>query len=107
MRATIGEGATALVREVTNPSATCPDLPRAERKAMDRAHIASISQRAKCLKLADRIDNLRDGTARPDRAWLKIYANESRLLAQSLAGADAELEEELLSAIAVAEQAAG
>ncbi len=98
----VGTDAAALVREVTNPSASRRDLPRAERKAMDRAHLAHISRRARCLKLVDRADNLREGMATAERAWLARYAGESRLLAAALAGTDAELEAELAAAIAAA-----
>lgn len=107
LRRAIGDDALAIVREVTNPSKARPDLPRAERKAMDRAHIATISRRARCLKLADRADNLRDGCASPDKAWLATYVRESRLLAEALRGTDAELERDLDEAIAAAAQAAG
>jgi guanosine-3',5'-bis(diphosphate) 3'-pyrophosphohydrolase len=107
LRAAIGEDALAIVREVTNPSKQHPHLPRAERKAMDRAHIATISRRARCLKLADRADNLRDGCACPDTDWLATYVRESRLLAEALRGTDPELEADLAAALAAAARAAG
>lgn len=105
LRSVIGDDAFALVREVTNPSKQHPDLPRAERKAMDRAHLAHISARARCLKLADRADNLRDGCASPDKEWLATYVRESRLFAEALRGTDAELEGELVEALAAAASA--
>jgi len=107
LRAAIGEDAFTIVCEVTNPSKAHPELPRAQRKAMDRAHIAVISRRARCLKLADRADNLRDGCAGPDRDWLATYVRESRLLAEVLLGTDPELERDLQDALAAAAQAAG
>lgn len=107
LRGAIGDEAFAIVCEVTNPSKQHPELPRAERKAMDRAHLAVISRRARCLKLADRADNLRDGCACPDKAWLATYVRESRLLAEVLRGTDAELEADLAKALAAAAQSAG
>lgn len=99
LRAAIGDDALALVREVTNPSKGFPDLPRAERKAMDRAHIAVISTRAKLIKLADRADNLREGAGCPDKAWLATYVGESRTLAEVLRGTHPPLEAELADAL--------
>lgn len=107
LRAAIGDDALAIVREVTNPSKRHPGLPREQRKAMDRAHLAQISRRARCLKLADRADNLRDGCSSPDKDWLATYVRESRLLAEALRGADAELEADLAAALAAAGRAAG
>lgn len=107
LRAAIGDDALAIVCEVTNPSKQHPDLPRAERKAMDRAHIATISRRARCLKLADRSDNLRDGCACPDNEWLATYVRESRLLAEALRGTDPELEADLARALDDAARSAG
>jgi (p)ppGpp synthase/HD superfamily hydrolase len=105
LRVAIGDAAFAIVREVTNPSKDHPHLPRAERKAMDRAHIAHLSHDAKCLKLADRADNLRDAATAPDAAWRATYVGESRLLAEVLRGTDAELEADLAAAIGFAAQA--
>lgn len=107
LRRTIGDDACALVHEVTNPSKQHPALPRAERKAMDRAHIATISRRARCLKLADRADNLREAASSPRKEWLATYAGESRWLAETLCGTDPELEAELAAALAEAVRAAG
>ena len=107
LRAAIGDDALALVQEVTNPSKGFPDLPRAERKSMDRAHIAVISRRAKLIKLADRADNLTDGAKSPDKAWIATYVAESRLLAEVLKGTDERLEDELAIALEKAARAAG
>jgi len=105
LRAAIGDAGFAIVSEVTNPSKNHPELSRAERKAMDRAHIAHLSHAARCLKLADRADNLKDASTSPDREWVATYVGESRLLAEVLKGTDAELEGELAAAIAVAAKA--
>lgn len=106
LRLSIGNDALALVKEVTNPSKHHPDLPRAERKAMDRAHIAVISKRAKLIKLADRADNLTDGAKCPDKEWIATYVAESRLLAEVLKGTDEVLEDELAIALDKAARAA-
>ena len=106
LRAAIGDDALALVREVTNPSKGFPDLPRAERKAMDRAHIAVISKRAKLIKLADRADNLSEGASCPDKAWLATYVGESRLLFEALKGTDEVLEDNFAVALEKAASAA-
>ena len=99
LRTAIGDDALALVHEVTNPSKNFPDLPRSERKAMDRAHIAVISKRAKLIKLADRTDNLREGAESSDKAWLATYVGESRALAEVLHGTHSLLEAELATAL--------
>lgn len=107
LRTAIGDEALAIVREVTNPSKQHPDLSRAERKALDRAHVAHISRQARCLKLADRTDNLRDGCACPDKEWLATYVRESRMLAEVLRGTDTELEADLAQALDHAARIAG
>src|SRR5262245_46578040 len=57
--ARFGPWVEALVLQLTNPSKGSP-APRAERKALDHAHIASASLWARKLKAIDRLDNLRD-----------------------------------------------
>lgn len=72
-----------LVLSLTNPSRQHPHLPRAERKAMDRDHIAGQSAQAKEIKLIDRIDNLRSLSGAPADS-VKLYVEESRLLANAI-----------------------
>ena len=94
----IPDGTMQMVQELTNPSKQHPDFPRAERKRLDLEHLHSVSYESKCIKLIDRTDNLRDMQgAKPD--FCSLYAAESVLLAECLAGTSAELEEELLAAI--------
>lgn len=76
-----------LVLELTNPSKGFSELPRAERKAMDRQHLAQVSREAKIIKLIDRIDNLQDMTLAP-ADFQHLYAYESRLLAKALRSDD-------------------
>jgi guanosine-3',5'-bis(diphosphate) 3'-pyrophosphohydrolase len=54
-----------LVLEVSDDKA----LPKAERKRLQIEHAPHISARAKMLKLADKITNVRDVLARPPADW--------------------------------------
>jgi (p)ppGpp synthase/HD superfamily hydrolase len=65
-----------LVIGLTNPSKTRTDLKRAERKALDREHIAKGSYWVKVIKLIDRIDNIRDMGA-ADAGFRRLYGEES------------------------------
>ncbi len=60
-----GAAVAALVREVTDDKA----LPKAERKRLQIEHAAGLSPRAKLLKIADKICNLRDVTTCPPVDW--------------------------------------
>lgn len=73
----------SLVCDLTNPSKGSR-APRAERKAMDRDHIASASLWARKLKAIDRIDNLLDMTGCDKPDFLRLYADESDSLAEAL-----------------------
>jgi len=94
----LGLTSANLVEEVTNPSKQHPELSRAKRKEMDRDHIAQISHWGKVIKLADRIDNLRDIGCAP-KDFLKLYCEESVDLLESLLGIDEELEKEYVLAL--------
>jgi (p)ppGpp synthase/HD superfamily hydrolase len=86
-----------IVEELTNPSKQFPHLTRAERKKMDRQHIARVSWEAKVVKLADRIDNVR-GVVEEDgfsSAFVRLYRAESRSLFRNLRNVDSDLEQEL------------
>jgi len=73
----LGAYVLQLVNEVTNPSKGST-APRAERKAMDRAHLATISPPGMRLKARDRIDNLGDMIRNPmDAGFMRLYAKES------------------------------
>jgi guanosine-3',5'-bis(diphosphate) 3'-pyrophosphohydrolase len=87
-----------LVVELTNPSKGMK-APRATRKRIDREHLAKVSVQAKIIKLADRIDNVRESIddGETPRDWLKTYLRESELLLEVLRGTDASLESELLA----------
>lgn len=82
-----------LVRYLTNASKGSK-LPRAERKKMDREHLAKAPVEAKIIKLIDRIDNLREMEgAQAD--FMKLYAEESLLLLAVIGDADSRLNVEL------------
>jgi guanosine-3',5'-bis(diphosphate) 3'-pyrophosphohydrolase len=98
----LGDEAFNIVKEVTNPSKRFPELSRQEKKKMDREHIATISYRAKCLKLADRTDNLIDACQSPRRNWVRTYVEESMLLYTALVGTHFALEVRFLEALSMA-----
>lgn len=60
-----GEEVARIVMEVTDDKS----LPKAERKRLQIEHAAQISDRAKLVKLADKICNLRDVVAMPPVDW--------------------------------------
>lgn len=73
-----------LVTALTNPSKKYPWLSRADRKRIDREHLAEQVLEVKMIKAYDRIDNLQDMTGAPTE-FRQMYLEESRLLAQALA----------------------
>lgn len=92
-----GELTQKLVEDLTNPSKGST-LPRAERKQMDREHIAATSVRAQVIKAYDRIDNLREmGSA--ESGFIRLYCRESLALARVLDKISPELRYELNEAI--------
>lgn len=102
IRASMPPLVTSTVDELTNPS-HAPEhkqKPRPDRKAIDRAHLAQVSWLAKCVKLADRIDNLWDFIGcMPGQSFLRIYTDETYELARVLEGTHRGLEAELQAAI--------
>jgi (p)ppGpp synthase/HD superfamily hydrolase len=60
-----GEDVAALVSAVTDDKS----LPKAERKRLQIAHAADASTRARLLKIADKISNLRSLAASPPADW--------------------------------------
>jgi (p)ppGpp synthase/HD superfamily hydrolase len=82
IRRDFGDKVADLVAWLTNPSKGSK-ASRAERKAMDRAHIEKAPDEAKILKGLDRLDNLL-GMKGADDDFKKLYAKESILLADSI-----------------------
>jgi len=60
-----GEEIAAIVMEVTDDKA----LPKAERKRLQIEHAPHASERARLVKLADKICNIRDMAASPPAGW--------------------------------------
>ena len=86
LRAAFGSEVTEVVLEVTDDTA----LPKADRKRLQVEHASHISERAKLVKLADKIANLRDIKAAPPANWSmqrrREYADWTRLVIDGLRG---------------------
>lgn len=81
-----------LVLEVTDDKA----LPKADRKRLQIEHAATISRRAKLVKLADKTCNLRDIAASPPADWSlsrrQEYFDWAKAVVDQLRGVHPELE---------------
>jgi hypothetical protein len=84
-----GPGVAGLVKELTDVSRP-GDGNRSARKAIDRAHLATASPRAKTIKLADLCDNARDICA-ADPHFARVYLREMAALLEVLGDGDARL----------------
>lgn len=82
----------ALVQEVTDDKS----LPKAERKRAQVEHAAHISDKAKRVKLADKICNLRDVASTPPIDWpldrRREYFDWAKSVIDNLRGVDTRLE---------------
>lgn len=67
-----GQEVQRLVREVTDDKS----LPKQKRKQLQIEHAAYLSERAKLVKLADKISNLRDIVASPPKDWSRERKQE-------------------------------
>lgn len=83
-----------LVQELTNPSKNCK-ASRAASKQMDREHLATVSREAKIIKLADRLDNIKD-IASIDDSFKFIYIEETRQLLPAIYSACPYLGDKIL-----------
>lgn len=87
-----GPEVAALVEEVTDDKA----LPKAERKLRQIEHAATMSDKAKRIKLADKICNLTDVAHSPPADWSlarrREYFDWARQVIDRLRGVDAVLE---------------
>lgn len=87
-----GEDVAAIVLEVTDDKA----LPKAERKRLQVEHAPTISRRAKLVKLADKICNVRDIAASPPADWSlqrrQEYFDWAKAVVDGLRGAHPTLE---------------
>jgi guanosine-3',5'-bis(diphosphate) 3'-pyrophosphohydrolase len=87
-----GRDIADLVAELTDNKM----LRKRTRKRMQIAHAASASRQAKLVKLADKICNLRDITARPPANWgverRREYFDWAKTVVDRLRGTDPKLE---------------
>lgn len=92
LRHAFGAEIAAVVVEVTDDKA----LPKTERKRMQVEHAAHISDKAKRVKLADKICNLRDVATTPPADWSperrREYFDWARSVIDRLRGVDPRLE---------------
>ncbi|MCP4008244.1 MAG: bifunctional (p)ppGpp synthetase/guanosine-3',5'-bis(diphosphate) 3'-pyrophosphohydrolase [Proteobacteria bacterium] len=84
-----GKNIAALVYQLTDISRP-GDGNRMYRKALDRAHLAEASDKAKTIKLADVIDNTRD-ICKHDLKFARVYVHEVGALLDVLQGGDERL----------------
>ena len=92
LAAAFGAEIAAVVTEVTDDKS----LPKAERKRQQVVHAASISDKAKRVKLADKISNLADVAQTPPPDWSlerrREYFDWARSVIDQLRGVDLVLE---------------
>ena len=88
-----GKEVADVVLEVTDDKS----LPKAERKKRQETHAPHLSQRAKLVKLADKICNLRDIVTNPPADWplerKQEYYEWAKRVIDGLRGAHAGLEQ--------------
>lgn len=93
LRATFGAKIAEIVLEVTDDKS----LPKQARKDLQVAHAAQLSSRAKLVKLADKICNLRDLIQAPPAAWpverKRDYFEWAKRVVDGMRGSNAALEQ--------------
>lgn len=93
LREVFGPEVLSVVLEVTDDK----NLDKADRKRLQVEHAAGKSERAKLVKLADKIANLRDITHSPPADWSdqrkQEYFDWARAVVNQLRGANPKLEE--------------
>jgi (p)ppGpp synthase/HD superfamily hydrolase len=97
IEAEFGPRVADLVEQVTDVSRP-EDGRRAQRKELDRLHLAKASPAGKSIKLADMLDNTR--TIVLDRSFAPIYLREMRALLPVLKEGDPRLHERAVKAAA-------
>jgi guanosine-3',5'-bis(diphosphate) 3'-pyrophosphohydrolase len=92
LAAEFGPVVAGVVAEVTDDKT----LSKSQRKSLQIEHAAHISRRAKLVKLADKIDNLRDVASAPPAGWTlarkQEYFDWAKAVIEELRGAHARLE---------------
>jgi guanosine-3',5'-bis(diphosphate) 3'-pyrophosphohydrolase len=93
LRTRFGDEVAAIVLEVTDDKG----LPNAERKRLQVEQASRRSAPAKCVKLADKICNLRDVTHNPPPGWSiarrREYLDWAGRVVEGLRGANPAMEE--------------
>jgi guanosine-3',5'-bis(diphosphate) 3'-pyrophosphohydrolase len=104
----IGARVAYLVTNLTNTSKGM-NLGRSERKRIDRERLKNTPWEARLIKLADRLDNIRDinGDSETPKDFDTMYRRETLLLLDVLKGTDIELEAELAEAVDTKSEAQG
>jgi len=90
-----GETIVSIVDELTQDKS----LPQAERKQQMLDDCATMSPSAQVVKLADRLDNMREMGCMPGE-FIARYCNEARVMLTALSGACPILESEIAAIIA-------
>jgi guanosine-3',5'-bis(diphosphate) 3'-pyrophosphohydrolase len=100
LQAEFGSYVAGLVVELTNPSHSeeHQNKMRAERKRIDREHLAKVSRYAKMLKILERTDNLQDINGYTPKL-LRLYLDESKELFKVLEEAHWRIANDLMEAI--------
>jgi GTP diphosphokinase / guanosine-3',5'-bis(diphosphate) 3'-diphosphatase len=92
LAARFGAKVASVVREVTDDKT----LDKAERKRLQIEHAAGISRRAKLVKLADKICNVRDVAASPPHGWplerRREYFDWAKAVVERMRGTQRKLE---------------
>lgn len=92
LEAEFGPAVRSLVEEVTDDKS----LPKERRKALQIEHASALSDKARLVKLADKICNLRDVAVDPPADWLlarrQAYFDWAVAVVDGLRGTHAELE---------------
>ena len=87
-----GQAIKSIVLEVTDDKA----LPKVERKRLQIEHAAHATDKAKLVKLADKISNLRDIANSPPENWplerRQEYFDWARQVVEQVRGVNAQLE---------------
>ncbi len=99
LRENFGDAVAEVVLEVTDDKS----LEKSERKRMQVEHAPHLSERAKLVKLADKIANVRDVAERPPQWPLERrqeYFDWAQRVVQGLSGTSAALEEAFAKAYA-------
>ena len=92
LRAAFGDEIAGIVREVTDDKL----LSKQDRKRLQIEHAGSLSDKAKLVKLADKISNLRDMAQQPPAEWdlsrRQEYFEWAKAVVDVLRGTNASLE---------------